>query len=98
MPNNQYSGNAYEGDDIDSRADLSNPATRLAVAGRVLRAKRPFNIDQVRYDAVFEWASGVMGGRDSLPPSSVGRFLACRWPNEPASSNGARADSAARQQ
>lgn len=89
---NMYSGNAYENDNVDSRADLSKLSTRNAVAVRVLRAKRPFNMDEERWEALTTWAQNQSSGIDSLPPVSVAAIVACRWPGEPEESNGIRAE------
>lgn len=92
MTHNQYSGNAYENDNVDSRADLSKPSARTAVAERVLRAKRPFNLDAERWGALTAWAKNQKTGVDSLPPASVTAIVACRWPGELEQNNGVRAD------
>jgi hypothetical protein len=91
-----YSGNAYEHDNVDSRADLSKAASRTAVAERVLRAKRPFSMDERRWNELSEWANQQINGCDSLPPMAVTAIVACRWPGEPVQNNGVRSESNAK--
>lgn len=92
----KYSGNAYEHDNIDSRADISKAATRLACAHQVRRQKRPFNMTPEDYEAISAWATAVIGGEDSMPPRSINRFVACRWPGEPVETNGQRSEANAK--
>jgi len=86
------SGNAYEFDNIDSRADISRASARLSCA-LILRHKRaPWGITPAEYEKVMEWADAVIGGVDSMPPMQITRFFPVRWPGEPALTNGQRAE------
>ena len=97
MNNTLYAGNAYEFDNVDSRAELSKKSGRDAVAVRVMRSRRPFNFTTAQWDGLEGWAkSQASGESDTLPPSCVTAICACRWPGEPEENNGIRAERNAR--
>jgi len=90
----KYSGHAYQFDDIDSRADVSQPHVRRAVAAKVLRSRAPWARTPAEIERVTAWARNTLEMRtDALPPAAVTSWTPVKFPDEPASTNGQRSES-----
>ena len=88
----KYSGNAYENDNIDGRADISNPAIRKQLAGLVSSKRRPWNMAKEEYDALCAWGDEIKNGIDLMPPYAISKIFSIRWPCDTVKNNGQRAE------